>query len=209
MVDLDSYIFPIIEYDPTEKPRGVVTYDEWNTILNLLKQAVNYNSRSMQEIVADLYTASELSSTELGNDGARLIGVDVIPGVTGTNVNAAIRNLKEQLDGVTIGAIPDNSIGSEKLMENLNFRGTAVTWNGELLLTSEDIMEEFPTSDLIWSVIGEGSVIIGGVQVPSAPPVPTAKLVYDSLKEKQDKISMGTADPDANTPGNIYFQYIA
>ena len=121
MVDLDSYIFPIIEYDPTEKPRGIVTYDEWNTILNLLKQAVNYNSRSMQEIVGDLYTASELSSTELGNDGARLIGVDVIPGVTGTNVNAALRNLKEQLDGVTIGAIPDNSIGSEKLMENLNF----------------------------------------------------------------------------------------
>lgn len=208
MVDLDSYIFPIIEYDPTEKPRGVVTYDEWNTILNLLKQAVNYNSRSMQEIVSDLYTASELSSTELGNDGARLIGVDVIPGVTGTNVNAALRNLKEQLDGVTIGAIPDNSIGSEKLMENLNFRGTAVTWNGELLLTSEDIMEEFPASDLIWDIMG-GNVIIGGTQVPSAPPVPTARLVYDSLKEKQDKISMGTADPDANTPGNIYFQYIA
>lgn len=209
MVDLDSYIFPIIEYDPTEKPRGIVTYDEWNTILNLLKQAVNYNSRSMQEIVSDLYTASELSSTELGNDGARLIGVDVIPGVTGTNVNAALRNLKEQLDGVTIGAIPDNSIGSEKLMENLNFRGTAVTWNGELLLTSEDIMEEFPASDFLWGIIEGESIIIGGTQVPAAPPVPTAKLVYDSLKEKQDKISMGTADPDANTPGNIYFQYIA
>lgn len=207
MVDLDSYIFPIIEYDPTEKPRGVVTYDEWNTILNLLKQAVNYNSRSMQEIVGDLYTASELSSTELGADGSRLIGVDVIPGVVGENVNEVLRNLKEQLDGAVIGAIPNNSIGSEKLMDNLNFRGDTLTWNDEMLVRISDIINEFPEGDF-WDIVVQPS--IPGLNIPEYPmSIPTASLVYRSLKEKQDKISMGTADPNASTPGNIYFQYIA
>ena len=212
MVDLDSYIFPIIEYDPTEKPRGVVTYDEWNTILNLLKQAVNYNSRSMQEIVGDLYTASELSSTELGADGSRLIGVDVIPGVVGENVNEVLRNLKEQLDGAVIGAIPNNSIGSEKLMDNLNFRGDTLTWNDETLVTADDIINEFPEGDLWATLVGGTANLPGGDTIQLGPdvyPVPTASLVYRSLKEKQDKISMGTADPNASTPGNIYFQYIA
>lgn len=207
MVDLDSYIFPIIEYDPTEKPRGIVTYDEWNTILNLLKQAVNYNSRSMQEIVGDLYTASELSSTEIGKDGSRLIGIDVIPGVVGENVNEALRNLKEQLDGVVIGAIPDNSIGSEKLMADLNFRGDTLTWNDEMIITIADIINEFPEGDF-WDIIVRPN--IPGLNLPEHPmPIPTASLVHRSLKTKQDKISMGTADPDKNTPGNIYFQYIA
>lgn len=212
MVDLDSYIFPIIEYDPTEKPRGIVTYDEWNTILNLLKQAVNYNSRSMQEIVGDLYTASELSSTEIGKDGSRLIGIDVIPGVVGENVNEALRNLKEQLDGVVIGAIPDNSIGSEKLMADLNFRGDTLTWNDVSLITAEDIINEFPEGDLWATLVGGTATLPDGTTITLGPdvyPVPTASLVYRSLKEKQDKISMGTADPDKNTPGNIYFQYIA
>ena len=212
MVDLDSYIFPIIEYDPTEKPRGIVTYDEWNTILNLLKQAVNYNSRSMQEIVGDLYTASELSSTEIGKDGSRLIGIDVIPGVVGENVNEALRNLKEQLDGVVIGAIPDNSIGSEKLMADLNFRGDTLTWNDEPLITAEDIINEFPEGDLWATLVGSTTTLPDGTIITLGPdvyPVPTASLVYRSLKTKQDKISMGTADPDKNTPGNIYFQYIA
>ena len=207
MVDLDSYIFPIIEYDPTEKPRGIVTYDEWNTILNLLKQAVNYNSRSMQEIVSDLYTASELSSTEIGKDGSRLIGIDVIPGVVGENVNEALRNLKEQLDGVVIGAIPDNSIGSEKLMADLNFRGDTLTWNDEMIITIADIINEFPEGDF-WDIVIQPAA--PGLNLPEHPmPIPTASLVHRSLKTKQDKISMGTADPDKNTPGNIYFQYIA
>ena len=207
MVDLDSYIFPIIEYDPTEKPRGIVTYDEWNTILNLLKQAVNYNSRSMQEIVGDLYTASELSSTEIGKDGSRLIGIDVIPGVVGENVNEALRNLKEQLDGVVIGAIPDNSIGSEKLMSDLNFRGNTLTWNDEMLVRISDIINEFPEGDF-WDIVIQPSM--PGLGLPEYPmPIPTASLVHRSLKTKQDKISMGTTDPDANTPGNIYFQYLA
>jgi hypothetical protein len=212
MVDLDSYIFPIIEYDPTEKPRGIVTYDEWNTILNLLKQAVNYNSRSMQEIVSDLYTASELSSTEIGKDGSRLIGIDVIPGVVGENVNEALRNLKEQLDGVVIGNIPDNSIGSEKLMADLNFRGDTLTWNDISLVTADDIIDSFPEGDLWATLVGSTTVLPDGTVIKLGPdvyPVPTASLVYRSLKTKQDKISMGTADPDKNTPGNIYFQYIA
>lgn len=212
MVDLDSYIFPIIDYDPTEKPRGIVTYDEWNTILNLLKQAVNYNSRSMQEIVGDLYTASELSSTELGADGSRLIGVDVIPGVVGDNVNEVLRNLKEQLDGVVIGNIPDNSIGSEKLMADLNFRGDTLTWNEISLITADDIINEFPEGDLWATLVGSTTTLPDGTTITLGPdvyPVPTASLVYRSLKTKQDKISMGTADPDNNTPGNIYFQYIA
>lgn len=189
-VDLTSYVFKIIDYDPTEKPRGVVTADEWNTIMNLLKAASNYTSSSLQDIVADLYTASQLSSTELGNDGSRLIGVDVIPGVTGSNVNAVLRNLKEQLDGVTLGSLPDGSVTSEKLAPNLNFTGTTLTFNNHNILTDEYIVSSLDANS-------------------TNSQIPGAKLVYDSLQGKQDKISMGTTAPTSSTPGNIYFQYIA
>jgi hypothetical protein len=190
IVDLDSYIFKIIEYDPTENPRGVVTADEWNTIMNLLKEASNYSSKSLQEIISDLYTAHELSSTELGNDGSRLIGVDIIPGITGTNVNEVLRNLKEQLDGVILGSIPDGSITSEKLAPNLNFTGSTLTFNTYNILTENDITTSLDSSST-------------DVQVPSA------KSVYDLINTKQDIITIGTTVPTTSTPGNIYLQYIA
>lgn len=188
-VDLNSYIFKLIEYDPTENPRGIVTYDEWNTIMNLLKDAVNYAGRSLQEIVADLYTASQLSSTELGNDGSRLIGVDVIPGITGTNVNAVLRNLKEQLDSVVLGSIPDGSITSEKLAPDLNFTGSAVKLNNVNLLTRNDITNTIDARST-------------ELQVPSA------KAVYNKMITMQEQITYGTAAPTASTPGNIYLQYV-
>lgn len=189
IVDLDNYIFKIIEYDPTESPRGVITADEWNTIMNLLKDASNYTNSSLQEIISDLYTAHELSSTELGNDGSRLIGVDVIPGITGTNVNEVLRNLKEQLDGVVLGSIPDGSITSEKLAPDLNFTGDTLTFNTYNILTEQNItttLDANATNDQI----------------------PGAKSVYDLIATKQDKIPRGTTAPDANTPGDIYLQYI-
>lgn len=189
-VDLNSYLFQIIDYDPTEEPRGIITADEWNTIMNLLLSASNYANRSLQEIVADLYTASQLSSTELGNDGSRLIGVDVIPGVTGDNVNAVLRNLKEQLDNVVLGAIPDGSITSEKLAPNLNFTGDSLTFNNKKLLTEDDIttaLDADSTNDQI----------------------PGALAVYEKIITKQDIITIGTEAPTASTPGNIYLQYIA
>lgn len=190
IVDLNDYIFKIIEYDPTESPRGIITADEWNTIMNLLKDASNYTSESLQEIISDLYTASQLSSTELGNDGSRLIGVDVIPGVTGSNVNEVLRDLKEQLDGVTLGSIPDGSITSEKLAPDLNFTGDTLTFNLYKLLTENDITLSLDNSST-------------DAQIPSA------KAVYDLINTKQDKITMGTTAPNNSTPGNIYFQYTA
>lgn len=189
-VDLTSYIFPIIEYDPTEKPRGIVTADEWNTIMNLLRAAANYTGNALQEIVADLYTASQLSSTELGNDGSRLIGVDVIPGVTGDNVNAVLRNLKEQLDTVVLGSIPDGSITSEKLAPDLNFTGAKVTFNNINILTESNITRNINASS-------------------THQQVPSALETYEELNKKQNVISIGTSAPSANTSGNIYLQYIA
>lgn len=188
-VDLNSYIFPIIEYDPTENPRGIVTADEWNTIMNLLKASANYTGRSLQEVFTDLYTAHELSSTALGQDGSRLIGVDVIPGVTGRDVNAVLRDLKNQLDAVTLGSIPDGSITSEKLAPDLNFTGNTVTFNNVKILTENDI-----TGD-----ITENS---------TDDEIPGAATLFELLNTKQDKITTGTAEPDANTAGTIYLQYI-
>lgn len=188
-VDLSEYIFQVIEYDPTENPRGVVTADEWNTILNLLKSASNYTSRSLQEIVADLYTKSALASKTVGADGARLIGVDVIPGVTGTNINAVLRDLKSQLDAVTLGAIPDGSLTSDKLGTNLNFTGDQVTFNNVQLVTTDYIVNTLQGNE--------------GNKAPSIASVNTA------LNTKQNVISIGEAEPNENTPGNIYLQYIA
>ena len=190
IVDLDSYIFKIIEYDPTENPRGIVTADEWNTILNLLRDASNYTSKSLQEIVSDLFTATELSNTELGQDGSRLIGVDIIPGVTGTNVNAVLRNLKEQLDAVVLGSLPDGSVTSEKLAPNINLTGTQATFNDKNILTT----------DYITTALNSNS---------TNDQIPGAKIVYTALNEKQATITKGTAAPNANTPGDIYLQYIA
>lgn len=189
-VDLATYVFPLIDYDPTEKPRGIITADEWNTIMNLLREAANYTSGSLQEIVADLYTASQLSSTELGNDGSRLIGVDVIPGVTGDNVNAVLRNLKEQLDGVTLGSLPDGSVTSEKLAPNLNFTGTDLTFNNVDILTKDDITTALDANS-------------------TNEQIPGAKTIYDIMQQKQQVITIGTAAPTTSTPGNIYLQYIA
>lgn len=188
-VNLDSYIFKIIEYDPTEKPRGVVTADEWNTIMSLLREACNYTSGSLQEIIADLYTASQLSSTELGNDGSRLIGVDIIPGVTGNNVNAVLRDLKAQIDGVVLGSLPDGSVTSDKLAPNLNFTGTSLTFNKVNIMTENYIVNAFSDS-------------VTDKQVPGA------KLTYDNFKKKQDTISIGQGNPTTSTPGNIYLQYV-
>lgn len=188
-VDLSKYIFQLIEYDPTENPRGVVTADEWNTILNLLKSASNYTSKSLQEIVADLYTKSALASKIVGKDGARLIGVDTIPGVAGTNVNEILRDLKSQLDAVTLGAIPDRSLTSEKLGTNLNFVGDKVTFNDVQLVTTD--------------------YIIDTLQGNEVTKVPSVHTVNEALNTKQNVISIGEAEPNENTPGNIYLQYIA
>lgn len=188
-VDLSKYIFQLIEYDPTENPRGVVTADEWNTILNLLKSASNYTSRSLQEIVADLYTKSALASKVVGADGARLIGVDTIPGVIGSNVNDVLRDLKSQLDAVSLGAIPDRSLTSEKLSTNLNFIGETLTFNDVQIVTTDYIVDR-----------------LSGGEIDKAPSV---NSVNTALNTKQSVISIGEAEPNANTPGNIYLQYIA
>lgn len=188
-VDLSKYIFQLIEYDPTENPRGVVTADEWNTILNLLKSASNYTSRSLQEIIADLYTKSALASKVVGADGARLIGVDTIPGVIGSNVNAVLRDLKSQLDAVSLGAIPDKSLTSEKLAENLNFIGNTLTFNDVQLITTDYIID---------SLVGN-----------ETNKAPSIHAVNEALNTKQSVISIGEAEPNETTPGNIYLQYIA
>ena len=190
IVDLDSYLFKIIEYDPTEKPRGIVTADEWNTIMNLLLEASNYSSNALQEIVSDIYTKHELASTELGNDGSRLIGVDTIPGVTGSNVNAVLRNLKEQMDGLALGSVPDGSINSDKLSSDLDFKGTRLTFNGVPILTENYIVTSLSASN-------------------TDKQIPSAKCVYNAVTKKQDVISIGTAAPTSSTAGNIYLQYIA
>lgn len=187
-VDLDKYIFQIIEYDPTENPRGVITADEWNTILNLLKSASNYTSSALQEIVADLFTKSALASKTIGKDGSRLIGVDTIPGVNGANVNEVLRDLKNQLDAVTLGAIPDGSLTSEKLGSNLNFTGTTLTFNNVQLVTTDYIVDT--------------------VQGNESNKAPSVRSVVEKINTKQNTINIGEAEPNGDTPGNIYLQYI-
>lgn len=188
-VDLNKYIFQVIEYDPTENPRGVITSDEWNTILNLLKSASNYTSKSLQEIVADLYTKSALAAKTVGADGSRLVGVDTIPGITGTTVNEVLRDLKSQLDAVSLGAIPDKSLTSDKFVDNLNFTGDRLTFNNVQLLTTDYILD---------SLIGS-----------ETDKAPSVQSVNNALNTKQSVISIGEGEPDDNTPGNVYLQYIA
>lgn len=191
-VDLKSYIFEVITYDPTENPRGVVTSDEWNTILSLLKSASNYTSKSLQEIVSDLYTAHELSSTAPGESGAALIGVEPIAGLTSTmdlkgNVNKALKELVSQIQNIVLGDIPPDSITSEKFSTNLNFRGEKLTFNDIQLLTEGYIKQAIDTQS-------------------SVKDVASAKAIFDSLLLKQDNILIGEDEPTEDLEGNIYIQ---
>lgn len=197
-VDLDSYIFELIEYDPTENPRGIVTAEEWNTILSLLKSSTNYTSKSLQEIVQDLYTATELSSTEPGNSGAALIGVEPTAGLESTfetdedgnfigNVGEVIKELVQQIKNIVLGEIPAGSLNSDMFAPNLNFTGESLTFNGLSILNESDIVQE----------INENS---------SESKIPSAKATYLELLEKQDVIEVGTNAPTATTKGNIYVQ---
>lgn len=191
-VDLDSYIFELIEYDPTEDPRGIVTAEEWNTILNLLKSSTNYTSKSLQEIVQDLYTATELSSTTPGESGAALIGVEPIAGLTSTlalegNVSEALKEIVQQMQNIALGEIPAGSLTAEKFAPNLNFTGDKLTFNDFQILTQNDIVQE----------LDENS---------SDKKVLSALASYNFLNEKQDNILVGTAAPNENTKGNIYIQ---
>ena len=119
----------------------------------------------------------------------RLIGIDTIPGVTGTNVNEVLRDLKSQLDAVTLGAIPDRSLVSEKFAADLNFIGDKLTFNDVQLLTTDHIVDT-----------------LAGNETNKAPSV---KSVNDSINTKQNIITIGESEPNADTPGNIYLQYIA
>ena len=191
-VDLDSYIFELIEYDPTEDPRGIVTAEEWNTILNLLKSSTNYTSKSLQEIVQDLYTATELSSTTPGESGAALIGVEPIAGLTSTlalegNVSEALKEIVQQMQNIALGEIPAGSLTAEKFAPNLNFTGDKLTFNDFQILTQNDIVQE----------LDENS---------SDKKVLSALASYNFLNEKQDNILVGAAAPNENTKGNIYIQ---
>lgn len=189
-INLDDYLFKIIEYDPTESPRGVITADEWNTIMNLLKEAINYSSRALQDLFGDIYTASQLSSTEFGNDGSRLIGFDGATLFGGAeNVNAALRFLKDQMEGITLGSIADGSLTSEKLAPDINLTGNP-TVNGSPILTQGDI---------------DTSIDSNSVDTR----IPSSKCVYNLSLNKQDIITYGTAIPNNSTPGNIYLQYMA
>ena len=191
-VDLKSYIFEVIAYDPTENPRGVVTADEWNTILSLLKSASNYTSKALQEIVSDLYTAHELSSTEPGASGAALIGVEPIAGLSSTmdlkgNVSKALKELVSQIQNIVLGDIPPDSITSDKFSTNLNFRGEKLTFNNIQLLTEGYIKQAIDTQS-------------------SVKDVASAKAIFDSLLLKQDNILIGEDEPTEDLEGNIYIQ---
>ena len=191
-VDLKSYIFEVIAYDPTENPRGVVTSDEWNTILSLLKSASNYTSKSLQEIVSDLYTAHELSSTAPGESGASLIGVEPIAGLSSTvdlkgNVSKALKELVSQIQNIVLGDIPPDSLTSDKFSTDLNFRGEKLTFNDVQILT-----EKYITQD-----INEES---------SELKLTSAKSVFDKLLLKQDNILIGEEAPTEDLESNIYIQ---
>lgn len=191
-VDLKSYIFEVIAYDPTENPRGVVTSDEWNTILSLLKSASNYTSKSLQEIVSDLYTAHELSSTAPGESGAALIGVEPIAGLSSTmdlkgNVSKALKELVSQIQNIVLGDIPPDSITSDKFSTNLNFRGEKLTFNDIQLLTEGYIKQAINNQS-------------------SLKDVASAKAIFDSLLLKQDNILIGENEPTEDLEGNIYIQ---
>lgn len=191
-VDLKSYIFEIIEYDPTENPRGVITSDEWNTILSLLRSASNYTSKSMQEIVSDLYTAHELSSTEPGESGAELIGVEPIAGLSSTmdlngNVSKALKELVSQLQNIVLGDIPPSSLTSDKFASNLNFTGETLTFNDIQLITESYITQDINANS-------------------SDVKLASAKSIYEALLLKQDEIQIGEEAPTEDTTGDMYIQ---
>ena len=189
-VNLENYIFPVIDYDPTENPRGVITADEWNTITNLLKTSINYTNKALQDIFKDMYTASQLSSKTIGKDGARLISVnypDDLPEVN--NVGEALLYLKGQIKESIEDNLVDGIVESRHLHAGISLPADA-TINGKQFITADQFTTEVSEDSTAEQIVG-------------------ADTIYELFKTKQDTIVYGTAEPDTNTPGTIYFQYTA
>ena len=81
-----------------------------------LKQAFDYLSirvlgPRLNALIDGLMAADD------GDAGADNIGATTISGLTGATVQAILEDLKTQLDGVSQGAIPDNSLADAKLSD--------------------------------------------------------------------------------------------
>ncbi|MCQ2968533.1 MAG: hypothetical protein MJ191_00150 [Clostridium sp.] len=184
----ETYRFPKIAYDPTEKARGIVTADEWNQIMLLLRNGLNTISEYLNASYNDRVTLTDLGSTEAGNSGSKLVGIDPIPGLEGcTNVNDALRTLRDQLDQVVLGQIPDGSITGDKLMNNINIT-KGITINGVNILTQGSITQNTT-----------------GTETNKVPSVNAVKI---ALAAKQNKILSGTAAPSGGVDGDVYLQYV-
>lgn len=187
-VDLNKYVFPVIEYDPTENPRGVVTADEWNTIMNLLKESTSYTNKALQEIITDLFTASQLKSKEAGKSGAKLIGLAAVQALGDkTDVESALLYLKEQIKQSQVKPV-DESIESNHLQADLDLKGTP-TIEGQKILTSQDITDTLNATSTNTQAAGAASV-------------------FNLVQTKQDTITIGTTEPTEETPGTVYLQYL-
>lgn len=56
-----------------------------------------------------------LEENTLGSSGAESLGCAAIAGVTGTKVRAILVDLKDQIDAIVLGSIPDASITAAKM----------------------------------------------------------------------------------------------
>lgn len=60
-----------------------------------------------------------LEENTLGSSGAENLGCAAIAGVTGTKVRAMLADLKDQIDAVVLGTIPDASITASKMAADM------------------------------------------------------------------------------------------
>jgi len=77
--------------------------------------------KSAEDIVEYLNTVLlvALEENTLGSSGAENIGCGAIAGVVGTKVRDMLVSLKTQLDGVALGAVPDDSLTETKMAADM------------------------------------------------------------------------------------------
>ena len=92
------------EYSPTEPESESAIREQIQGISDQLRDHINV----IQE---------QLNATDEGASGAHRIGASEIPGVEGETVAQQLLSLKELIDESAAGAIPDNTIDTEKLKD--------------------------------------------------------------------------------------------
>ncbi len=125
----------------------------------------------------------ELDS-KTGESGADKIGSAAIGGVAGLNVRAQIQSLKDQVDGVVLKQIPDESLINSKLSSDIKIGSLAALTTTDKSSVQSAINElDGEIGDLSKLTTAVKSSLVGAISQLNDVPVTESKIVDGAVTE--------------------------